>query len=322
MTAKRVLVLVRDHSSYNDNPDYQRTIAAVVDAIGRRGAVADVAPLALSDQRQVDATVERAADYDRVLCRVTLEGLPIAPVHRLLRALEEAGARCSPRLDHALRLGSKASVYAMRDTPLGLPGVELVSGAAELAAAVDAELGGPSRRAVVKSLFGCGGRGVFLIEPADEGRWRVTCAYDGAAVDRLPAELAAEVLGDAGRALVMPYLGGVAGGEHRYYFAGLRLLDRCLHKRGGGDFSVARGLGGTREMVELAHPEAAGWPALVAAAFGLAQLPALWTIDVIAGPAGRPALSEINVLNVGLRPVPVSFIDAFVTELLRDRDAV
>lgn len=310
--ARRILLLVRDRSIYAD--DLEQTIRTLVDAFARHGAETEVQRIGL-DAGQVRAVADRAGAFDRVLCRITLEDQPIEPVHALLEALEAAGASYFPRLADARTLGSKTAVHALRDTAIGLPDTALAD-TAEAALRAIAALTAERGRCVVKHIHGCGGRGVYSVEPAGGDRWRVTRAYDGAESEHDGAGLAALALGARGRCLVMRHLAGIADGEHRYYYVRDRVFDRCLLKRGSEGFSVSRSLGGTREMVGLAHAEAREWPAIIAATLGLTALPALWTADIIDDESGRPVLSETNVVNIGLRPVPRQLVDEFVRELL------
>lgn len=318
MTNARVLLLLREDSPYGGEPSVQRATDLLVASLQERGAHVDRRLIAMDRPETFAPLAAEASRYDLVVARIGYAGHRELSIHALFQALEDAGARYMPRLHHLRSLGSKTAVHALASTALGCRDVELVDGERALSAAVARVLDRHPSGCVVKARFGSGGREVFHVERGSSPRsWWVTCAYDGARVERSPHELAQLAHLATSQALVMPYLEGIRRGELRFYFLRDELLPACLLKRSSsGGFSVARGLGGTRDMVEVPYPEARSWPAMIAPPLGLRDLPVLWSVDVIADEHDRPIVSETNVLNVGLRPLPPSFIASYAAAIL------
>jgi len=315
---KRVLVLTRAQSVYRDDAGYCATIEGLATALRAQNLDVDVEETSLADRDEVIALAQRgASNYDCVLVRIGPEGQPFGPLLFLLEQLRDTGALYFPRLEHVVVLGAKTVLVALRDTAIGMTATERVVGREALAATVASRVAADLAGCVLKRLHGSGGRGVFhATAAADPGRTVLVHAYDGAQQELSSLELADAALGDQTEVVVVPYLARMAvDGEYRHYYTGAEPLAWCLHKRSAtGEFSASRALGGVRELAAMPDPDAARrWPLIVSEAVGIepAELPVLWSMDMVLDERGGAVASEINVVNVGLRPVPLEFMTEF-----------
>jgi hypothetical protein len=330
----RLAILTPGDRAMRDRADPREgRFAALFDAFAAAGAVA--APAIYHDEF-VDEVRAQLSDVDAVLVwHNPVEGGRTRRVlDAMLRDVAARGVFVSTHPDTILRLGTKDVLLAVRDLPFGSDAWRVGSLDEVRGAVVARAARGPR---VLKQHRGHSGIGVWRVEAADCGHFRVRHAQRGAVEEVVELETLLQRLApyfaDSGHMIDQAWQPRLAEGMVRAYLVRDRVAGfghqqvNALHPAEPGKDAPLPGprlysgpddarVQGLRRRLEQ------DWVRLLCDATGLARaaLPILWDADFLLGETRgaeeRYVLCEVNVSSVS--PFPESAIAPVVEATLRE----
>lgn len=320
--------MAKDKNPETEGGKYRRDTPWLVESFKKKGVKSFI--LFITNKDTAD-TLAKKYPNTAFLGRVNPMDYQCMSLNEYIKMLEELnkkGLLLGPIPDHMDRLGSKFILYELKETTMGVTGVELHHLKDMKANTGEMERilpkGGPPR--VLKMMRGSTGLGVWKLENLPDGKVALTDAYDQTTVNMARDQVMPKFLSVCAEdAISMPFLPMIKDGEFRFLLSKDKVLE-VVHKRPVDEsaFTATLRSGAIYTILNLEEHKkvvtaVVNWSQDLKKTLKLDDLPYWWSVDCIEM-ASKGVAGEIPSSNAG-RCLVLSEINCSCLGLVADTSA-